>query len=78
MTADALTAQLVAVTAISSQTETGVTNPSLDTVTLLLVVLQVTGNSLVVGVTIAVNCKVISGSANLTVQVVGLTEIESG
>lgn len=78
MTADAFTAQLVAVTAISSQTATGVTSQVLLTVTLFEVVLQVTGNSLVVGTTVAVNCKVTSGSANLTVQVVGLTEIASG
>lgn len=75
----ALTAQLVAVIEISSHSATGVTKPFSLTVALLLFQeVQVTGNSLEVGVTVAVNCKVTNGCASLTVQVVGLTAILSG
>lgn len=79
ISAVALTAQLVAVIAISSHTATGVTNQVLLTVALsVLSDFHVIGNSLEVGVTVADNCKVTSGSASLTVQVVGLTKIASG
>jgi hypothetical protein len=75
----ALTAQLEAVIAISSHTATGVTNHVLDTVALLVLPLvQLIGNSLEVGVTVAVNCNVSKGEASLTVHVVGLTKIASG
>lgn len=77
--ADALTAPLVAVIEISSHSATGVTNQLSLTVALLLFQdVQLTGNSLEVGVTTADNCKVTNGVASLTVQVVGLTAILSG
>ena len=79
ITALALTAQLVAVIEISSHSATGVTNQVSLTVALLLFQdVQLTGNSLEVGVTVADNCNVTNGVASLTVQVVGLTEIASG